>query len=238
MEGPIVYNEGVNMYTKYTWSSSSTISAEKMNHLETQYDAFMSILNAHNHNDRYYTKSEADARYYHSGHMGYGSGADADLLDGYQLNQILGNSLPIGAICIWKGSIGTIPSGWAVCNGSNGTPDLRDRFIMGSNLSEIGQTGGTAPITTAGGSVTTSDTTLSTNHIPRHAHYYNDYYAVGSSISAINVSSVSTWYSDTSRTTNTTGSGQGHNHGSFNVTFNSFSNIPPYYALYYIMKVS
>lgn len=40
--------------------------------------------------------------------------------------------LPIGIISIWSGSIATIPSGWALCNGLLGTPDLRDRFVPGA----------------------------------------------------------------------------------------------------------
>lgn len=36
------------------------------------------------------------------------------------------------AIVAWYGLLTDIPDGWAVCNGANGTPDLRDRFITGS----------------------------------------------------------------------------------------------------------
>lgn len=35
-----------------------------------------------------------------------------------------------GIVTIWKGTIETIPDGWLICDGNNGTPDLRDRFIM------------------------------------------------------------------------------------------------------------
>lgn len=37
-----------------------------------------------------------------------------------------------GMIMLWSGSIATIPKGWALCNGSNGTPNLRNRFIVGA----------------------------------------------------------------------------------------------------------
>lgn len=40
--------------------------------------------------------------------------------------------IPSGLICMWSGSISGIPSGWYLCDGSNGTPDLRDRFIKGA----------------------------------------------------------------------------------------------------------
>lgn len=35
-------------------------------------------------------------------------------------------------ICLWSGAVVDIPAGWALCNGSNGTPDLRDRFVIGA----------------------------------------------------------------------------------------------------------
>jgi hypothetical protein len=40
-------------------------------------------------------------------------------------------ALPRGVIVMWSGSLEEIPTGWALCDGSNGTPDLRDRFVMG-----------------------------------------------------------------------------------------------------------
>jgi len=53
--------------------------------------------------------------------------------------------LPIGSIIMWKNSQGSIPEGWAVCNGANGTPDLRGMFIMGaSNDGEVGSGGASA----------------------------------------------------------------------------------------------
>ncbi|MFX0174848.1 MAG: hypothetical protein ACFE85_01305 [Candidatus Hodarchaeota archaeon] len=41
-------------------------------------------------------------------------------------------SIPIGLIVMWAGLIDSIPAGWELCNGSNGTPDLRDNFIRGA----------------------------------------------------------------------------------------------------------
>ena len=40
--------------------------------------------------------------------------------------------VPSGTIAIWRGSVATIPAGWVLCNGANGTPDLRSRFIYGA----------------------------------------------------------------------------------------------------------
>jgi hypothetical protein len=55
---------------------------------------------------------------------------------------------PAGGIILWSGSVASIPSGWAICNGSNGTPDLRDRFIVGAgNTYAVADTGGQTAIT-------------------------------------------------------------------------------------------
>jgi hypothetical protein len=63
------------------------------------------------------------------------------------------NPIPSGSIIRWSGSIGSIPVGYYLCNGSNGTPDLRDRFVIGAgNSYAVGNTGGfTSAVVTSGG---------------------------------------------------------------------------------------
>lgn len=56
--------------------------------------------------------------------------------------------VPSGGIILWSGSVASIPAGWALCDGLNGTPDLTDRFVMGA--------GGTFSPAATGGSGTTS----------------------------------------------------------------------------------
>lgn len=54
-------------------------------------------------------------------------------------------AVPAGCILVWSGAVGAIPSGFVICDGTNGTPDLRDRFVIGAGLSySVGQTGGSA----------------------------------------------------------------------------------------------
>lgn len=68
-------------------------------------------------------------------------------------------AIPSGIILLWSGSIATIPGGWALCNGSNGTPDLRDRFVVGAGSSyAVGATGGANTVT------------LDATQIPSHTH--------------------------------------------------------------------
>jgi len=63
---------------------------------------------------------------------------------------ILGSSsattaVPVGCILMWSGSIGSIPAGYVICDGTNGTPNLRDRFIVGAGTSySVGNNGGFA----------------------------------------------------------------------------------------------
>lgn len=92
---------------------------------------------------------------------------------------VLANSVPSGFIGMWSGTIATIPSGWYLCNGSNGTPDLRDKFIVGASSDEtsIAKTNITGSLTQTGGSkdaiaVSHSHTATSTSSVtdPGHTH--------------------------------------------------------------------
>ncbi len=50
---------------------------------------------------------------------------------------------PKGVILLWSGSIATIPAGWLLCDGSNGTPDLRNNFVVGAgDTYAVASTGG------------------------------------------------------------------------------------------------
>lgn len=56
-------------------------------------------------------------------------------------------AIPKGVIVMWSGALTAIPSGWALCDGNNGTPDLRDRFVVGAGSGYvIGNTGGAASV--------------------------------------------------------------------------------------------
>lgn len=52
-------------------------------------------------------------------------------------------AMPVGVIAMWHGLLTNIPSGWELCDGTNGTPDLRSKFLKGSAASvNPGNTGG------------------------------------------------------------------------------------------------
>jgi microcystin-dependent protein len=68
-------------------------------------------------------------------------------------------AVPQGAIIMWSGSFASIPSGWALCNGANGTPNLTNQFILGATVtSDVGVTGGS------------NTHTLSVSELPSHTH--------------------------------------------------------------------
>jgi microcystin-dependent protein len=70
-----------------------------------------------------------------------------------------GNPMPVGTILMWHGDTANVPGGWALCDGQNGTPDLRDRFIVGA--------GANYPVSNTGGANTIA---LDESQIPAHAH--------------------------------------------------------------------
>jgi microcystin-dependent protein len=78
-------------------------------------------------------------------------------VDGSQLTGIV--TVPSGLVAMWSGSIASIPAGWFLCNGSNGTPDLRDRFVVGAGTTyAVAATGGAATVT------------LAEANLPSHTH--------------------------------------------------------------------
>ena len=85
-----------------------------------------------------------------------------------ELNLLAGltSLIPSGVIVMWSGAVGSIPAGWKLCNGSNSTPDLRDRFIVGSGT----DSGGTHDIGDSGGANSLS---LSEANLPGHTHSFS-----------------------------------------------------------------
>lgn len=77
---------------------------------------------------------------------------DSEMLPRQQLTSVgyaftAGNGIPQGGIIMWSGAVTAIPSGWALCDGTNGTPNLTDRFVVGAGAGyAVGTTGGNATI--------------------------------------------------------------------------------------------
>lgn len=134
--------------------------------------------------------------------------------------------IPAGGIFLWSGSIGSIPAGYVLCNGSNGTPDLRDRFVVGA--------GSTYAVNALGGSadsVVVSHTHTATSTDSGHTHSQTFYSASGG---GFGLQAGTNDYQATKQT------GVGNAVITTTVASAGVSgtnaNIPPYYALCYIMK--
>lgn len=75
--------------------------------------------------------------------------------------------LPSGIICMWSGSPDNIPTGWKLCNGDNGTPDLKGRFVVGYNVSDT-------EYNAVGKKNDANKTmTLTAGQMPKHRHGYH-----------------------------------------------------------------
>ena len=130
--------------------------------------------------------------------------------------------VPVGGIIMWSGDIASIPSGWALCNGANGTPDLRDKFVVGATSDSSGTS---YPGLQPGASGGEAEVTLTEAQLPSHTHTWD---RQDSSTNA----GYRPWPANnndvvkTTTETGATGGDQPHN------------NLPPYLTLAFIMRTS
>jgi microcystin-dependent protein len=177
-----------------------------------------------------------------------------------EINLLAGQTslVPSGVIVMWSGSVASVPSGWYICDGNNGTPNLTGKFVVNADA----DTGGTYNVGDTGGA---NSVTLDATQIPSHTHSFsgsgttstggahthdlkfsdNDsgggtglYFSGETNRAGLRTSS----YISYTATASVQSAGS-HNH-SFSVTGTtgtsgggaSHENRPPYYALAYIMK--
>lgn len=168
----------------------------------------------------------------------------------------LNSPVPVGGVIMWTGA--TIPTGWYLCDGTNGTPDLRDRFIVGSGSSyALGATGGAAQVTLSEAQIPSHthaiSATASETAAGAHSHSVSDpghSHTVVSPVAGSTNASAGGFYGQGGSTTTgaaATGisiaSAAAHTHA---ITVNAAAattgggtaheNRPPYYALAFIMK--
>lgn len=147
--------------------------------------------------------------------------------------------VPTGGVALWYGSLASIPTGWALCNGTNGTPNLMNRMVLGSGLSyNTGQTGGNTSVTLTNSLIPShqhpaslSAVFQSHNHKLPNGHYPFSYgWRTGGGDAG--------FWSPVGRGVNN--SSQNHGHG-YQVgatgSGQGFVTLPPYHALAYIMKL-
>lgn len=161
-----------------------------------------------------------------------------------ELTEAKRHTVPTGAIMMWSGTIANIPTGWALCNGQNGTPDLQGRFIVGASTGIVmfDSVGYNYPVGTTGGK---NKVALGINQMPSHSHdmvsYNDDYNGSGSgengdngdnkpwlyglSHDSVSNSNYETYKKTHSNLIQSRGGGEAH------------ENRPVFYALAYIMKI-
>jgi len=136
-----------------------------------------------------------------------------------------GNAFVAGMIMLWSGSSATIPSGWLLCDGSNSTPDLRNRFVVGATSTyAVGATGGSAD------AIVVSHTHTATVTDPGHSH------TIGISPIPDSGSGSPQRMTDSGTTTTSTATTGITVSNSTTGSSGTNANLPPYYALCYIMK--
>jgi hypothetical protein len=163
--------------------------------------------------------------------------------------------IPTGVITMWYGSIAAIPTGWYLCDGTNSTPDLRDRFIVGAGSTyAVAATGGSANATlvshthTASSSSSFTGSALGTHtHTATdsgHAHTANaqaggGYGQPSGQITAFS-GNTGTGFANITVASASAGTPAGSVSTSTSISTEGSSatnaNLPPYYALAYIMK--
>lgn len=168
-------------------------------------------------------------------------GTDSEMLPRQRVTSVgyafsAGNGVPKGGVIMWSGAVDQIPAGWALCDGvertlSDGSkitpPNLKDRFIMGA--------GGGYAVGASGGEATHI---LTVNEMPTHSHgvadpghqhaYKNGSDTTSAGYAANTNNGQPSQYTENATTgisINNVGGGNAHN------------NLPPYYALAFIMKL-
>lgn len=136
------------------------------------------------------------------------------------------DTIPAGLIAMWSGAIANVPSGWYFCDGTNGTPDLRDRMIMGATQDDSG-----TPKTTVSGALTQIGgeashlLTAAESGLPAHTHSYSR----GNITTQNRDTQYPAQWAESYATVNT-------NPNTAQAASQSHNILNPYYALAFIMK--
>jgi hypothetical protein len=192
-----------------------------------------------------------------TGNLQMGSNKITGMASGTALTDAatVAQAVPTGAILMWSGSIATIPTGWLICDGTNGTPDLRSRFIVGAGSTyAVNATGGSNDAIVVAHTHTGTTGAMSANAThshgitdPSHQHspdspatffYTNN---AGSSYQGPGPAGFGGTFTTAPATTGISVNSANTDH-THNFTSNSTgssgtnANLPPYLALAYIMK--
>lgn len=230
----------LKMYTPTVWKENMNMAAKlaALDNMENMYTESTTYITSINHDSLYYTKAQADDKFYTSENDGHGSDLICETLDGMTMGEIVSEIFPHNIIALWAGLIADIPTGWHICDGTNGTPDLRDRFLIhvGGTMSP-GDTGGSDTITSTA-TISVANHTLTAAQIAKHTHTAEDKYSGGAlGVSKYTKDIAEAILTSMERICDNTGGGQAHNHTATWTGTSNQNKLPPYFALCYIMRV-
>lgn len=195
------------------------------------------------------------------------TGADDSIAENMIHTLLINRGIPYGGIIMWSGAIVDIPDSWALCDGNNGTPDLRNRFVVGAGDDyPVLQVGGSVTLTgtgtiASGGehthTLTIADHELTVSELPEHFHssgvcdenvqHFNHGNIPASPSTARGIAGTSST-GDIEGLSGVVGDGDGHTHAgsvadlggshTHDITLDDVDSLPPYFALCYIMKIA
>ena len=145
------------------------------------------------------------------------------------LQSLAGGITPVGAILLWSGNASTIPDGFQLADGTNGTPDLRGKFVMGISSTEDDDdllgTGGDTHHTHTMGTISTAS--AHTHTVYMNSNIYSNPYPVGSGASVASSGHNHSWSA-------VTGSSGAHTHTG---TYEAADHLPTYTKYYWIARI-
>ena len=236
-------------YTKFheNWGPGDSVPTTALTNFETVYTEASSYLSGHTHDATFYTKAQAESAFIYTGNDGSGSGVDVDLLyhasGNLHASSFEGLGVPPGIIIMWSGA--TVPTGWHLCDGTDGYIDLRDRFIYGAGEIAVGTNGSGSHTPT--GSISVSGHALTTGEVRGHQHSYTDRYSNPYGAESTEAGQFLVWTGTHSEASPVTGNSDigktpadAHGHSTAEgsaFTGNAFTAAPPFYALAFLQKI-
>eukprot|EP01084_Bolivina_argentea_P237978 399841_1 len=150
-----------------------------------------------------------------------------------ELRELKEHAMAKGTIVMWNGTVDSIPKGWSLCNGKHGTPDLRNRFLVGAtDKFDINSQGG---MDNHNHVINVQGHQLTIAEMPRHTHeHQHSIYHFNGTQNKHHTPS-GDWGCQLDKPSITeTGGNQAHNH---NAESQASNHLPPYYAVCFIMKI-
>ena len=144
-------NEDIRVNTNLTYNTSSQVIGGKISNISNHDTDDLSEGST----NQYFTTARARASVSATGDLSYNSSNG-------QFSVSVPSAFVSGMIILWSGNTGNIPTGFVLCDGNNGTPNLTDRFVVGAGSAYgVGATGGSSSVT------------LSTANLPSHNHSFS-----------------------------------------------------------------